>query len=254
MGRVASIAVFAVAAVSAQTFDHSYAAYGELLKRHVRHVRVDYKSLAADKAKLDAVVSAFGQVSSDTESRWTREERLAFWINAYNVFTLDAIVARYPIKGRFFSTQPRNSIRQIDGIWTKLTWKAAGRDITLDGIEHGIIRKDFREPLIHFAVNCASISCPPLRDEPYVASRLRAQLEDSARRYLASREGARVDGRTLRVSSIFKWYGEDFAQGVRRHLQEYGPPDVLKLAADNDAGLAYLPYDWRLNDVEPPSE
>jgi hypothetical protein len=236
----------------AQTFDHGYRGYGDLLRRYVKGTRVDYRGLAADRAALQAVVGAFGNVPSEAEGSWTPDERLAFWINAYNLFTLDAIVSRYPIKARLFTMQPRNSIRQIDGVWTTLEWKAAGRDVTLDGIEHGIIRKEFRQPLIHFAVNCASISCPPLRAEPYVGSNLRQQLEDSARRYLASPEGARLDGSALRVSSIFKWYGEDFTSVVG-FLRTYGPPDVAKRAAEPGARVSYLPYNWSLNDVGPSS-
>jgi hypothetical protein len=264
---VAIVLVATAGVRAAQTFDHAYAGYGDLLARHVKHARVDYRSLVADRAKLESVVSGFALVTPKMEQNWAPDERLAFWINAYNLFTLDAVVARYPIKGRFFSLYPRNSIRQIDGVWTKLTWRAAGREVTLDGIEHGIIRREFHEPLIHFAVNCASISCPPLGGEPYVASRLVQQLEDAARRYLASREGVRIDGRTLRLSSIFKWYGEDFVgrpqalrqtrrddveRAVRAFLQKYGTPEVAQLAADPHVRLAYLPYDWSLNDVEQP--
>jgi hypothetical protein len=93
---------------------------------------------------------------------WSRAQQMAFWINAYNAFTLRAIVDHYPIEGSRFSLHPRNSIRQIDGVWTSLAWKAAGRTVTLDDIEHRILRPTFREPLVHFAVNCASVSCPPL--------------------------------------------------------------------------------------------
>jgi hypothetical protein len=256
---------FVFAALAGQTFDHTYAKYGELLARHVDGARVDYRRLVADRATLEAAAAGFAQVSAETERAWSHHERLAFWINAYNLFTLDAIARHYPIKARFFTMQPRNSIRQIDGVWTSLTWKAAGRDITLDGIEHGIVRKEFHEPLIHFALNCASVSCPPLRAEPYVASKLDEQLADSARRYLSSPEGARVDDETIRVSSIFKWYGEDFLarysadeprdrapveRAILEVLRRYGPADVARRAAASNVRLSFLPYNWNLNDVE----
>jgi hypothetical protein len=262
---VAIALVVAIVVPAAQTFDQTYAAYGALLARHVEGARVDYQGLAADRERLDAIISDFARVAPSTEQQWDAHERLAFWINTYNLLTLHAVAARYPIKGGLLSRYPRNSIRQIDGVWTELTWKAAGRDITLDGIEHGIIRKEFRQPLIHFALNCASVSCPPLRAEPYVASTLVQQLEDATRLYLAGREGARVDGRTLRASSIFKWYGEDFVQhrtplrpidrreiegAVRAVLRKYGPPDVAALAADTNVRLAYIAYDWSLNDLK----
>jgi hypothetical protein len=257
------VLVLAVGPGTAQTFDHRYAAYGDLLARHVNGTRVDYRGLSSDRAALEGALAAFAGVSTDVERGWTPPERLAFWINAYNLFTLDAIVDHYPIRARLFTLQPRNSIRQIDGVWTKLSWAIAGRQLTLDGIEHGIIRKEFREPLIHFAVNCASISCPPLRPEPYVASKLSHQLEESARRYLASLEGARIEGSTLRVSSIFKWYGGDFVKtnapessvdrAILDVLRTYGPPDVARRAADPATRLSYLSYNWTLNDVEPSS-
>ena len=131
-------------------------------------------------------------------------------MNAYSALTLQAIVNHYPIQSRLLTLSPRNSIRQIDGVWTSLAWPVAGRRVTLDDVEHQILRPEFGDARIHFAVNCASISCPPLAGEPYRATTLDAQLDTAARRYLASGEGLRLSGSTLSVSSIFKWYGDDF--------------------------------------------
>ncbi len=116
----------------------------------------------------------------------------------------------YPIRAPWLTLQPRNSIRQIDGVWTKLTWRAAGRTLTLDDIEHRILRPEFKEPRVHFAINCASVGCPPLAAEPYRAATLDAQLDAAARRYLASAQGLRIQGDTVLVSKILEWYGEDF--------------------------------------------
>ena len=107
------------------TFDHDYAAYAQLLARHVRPPRVDYAGLSADRAALDRVIEQFAAPAAGDERAWTRAQRLAFWINAYNAFTLRAIVDHYPIRSGWFTLQPRNSIRQIDGVWTALT--VAGR-------------------------------------------------------------------------------------------------------------------------------
>ena len=204
-------------AVGTETsFDHSYQAYGDVLRTHVIGTRVDYASLKRNRGTLDAVVNMLGRVTQDELAHWTPEHQIAYWINAYNAFTLQAIVDHYPIQNHWFSLftfTPRNSIKQIDGVWTELRWRAAGADMTLDDIEHETLRVKYDEPRIHFAVNCASVSCPPLRREPYVADRLERQLILATRDYLASDLGLQVDGSRLRVSSIFKWYGQDFISG-----------------------------------------
>jgi Protein of unknown function, DUF547 len=256
----------ALACVSprAAAFDHQYPAYRAVLGAHVRPPRVDYGALKAQRASLDAAVAAFAEPTQGDEQGWTREQRIAFWINAYNVFTLGAIVDHYPIRGRFWSLTPPNSIRQIDGVWTTLTWHAAGRMLTLDDIEHRILRPEFKEPRIHFAINCASISCPPLAAEPYHAATLDAQLDRAAERYLASGEGLQRDGDTLRVSSILKWYGEDFvarfagdAPGTRTPVERailavvarFGPAQAAALARAPSVRIRFLDYNWSLNDA-----
>ncbi len=240
-------------------------AYGRLLVRFVRGARVDYQALKADSSELDAAVASFDAPATRGEATWPRAARLAFWINAYNVFTLRAIVGHYPIQGHWLSIAPRNSIRQIDGVWTTLKWRVAGRDVTLDQIEHEILRPTFKDPRVHFAVNCASKSCPPLRAEPYDAGRLDAQLDDAARRYLASPYGVQVSSDVLKVSSIFKWYGDDFiarfagaaAQGppdrdraILGVVTRYGPPAAAALAGSGRARIEFLDYDWSLNDLD----
>src|SRR5439155_12118210 len=145
----------------------------------------------------------------------------------------------------WITLQPRNSIRQIDGVWTTIRWRAAGRELTLDDIEHLILRRELEEPRIHFAINCASVSCPPLPPEPYRAETLETQLDAAARRYLASPQGLTLDGDALRISSILRWYGEDFVaryallapeghdqteRAVRGVIIRFGPPEAAALA------------------------
>jgi Protein of unknown function, DUF547 len=244
------------------SFDHSYRSYGELLTAIVRGARVDYRELVSRKPALEATVREFG--ASGAIDGWTKDEQKAFWINAYNVFTLKAIADRYPIRGGIFSLQPRNSIRQIDGVWTDLRFKAASREVSLDDIEHRILRPEFKDARVHFAINCASVSCPPLREEPYVPSQLDIQLDDAARRYLASDQGVRVNGRTLRVSSIFDWYGDDFVpafagpdtggrsakeRAILGAVVRFGPPAAPEVARAPGARVRFLRYDWSLNDT-----
>lgn len=258
------LTVLLSAVVFARDFDHSYGPYSEAL-RYVRPPRVDYAGLVKNRAVLDRAVAEFAAPGAADESRWSREQRMAFWINAYNAFTLRAIIDHYPIQSAWFTLQPRNSIRQIDGVWTGLKWQAAGRTVTLDDIEHGILRPTFKDARIHFAVNCASISCPPLAAQPYRPETLDAQLDAAARAYLGSREGLRVEGETLLVSSIFKWYGEDFVAGyspiapdggtateraILGVVIKYGPADAAQLARTGRARIRFQDYNWSLNDVE----
>ena len=237
--------------------------YRELLSRVVRGSEVDYRAILSDRAALDRVVADFGLVPGPIEQRWTRHQRMAFWNNAYNQFTLRAIVDHYPIRGWRLSLGPRNSIRRIDGVWTRLKWRAAARDVTLDQIEHAILRPEFGDARVHLALNCASRGCPPLRADPYVGADLDRQLDDAARQYLATPAGSRVlDGRLL-VSKIFDWYGGDFVKqyaglhpgpgdaadrAIRGFVQQYGPP-AAAAAARAGSAIQFLDYDWSLNDA-----
>ena len=259
------VVVASIGSPAAEGFDHAYGLYGRLLADHVTDGRVDYEALARDSASLELVVRAFGSVTADELDGWSREEQLAFWMNAYNAFTLKSIVDHYPIQGSWFSLHPRNSIRQIDGVWDERTWDAAGRAVTLDDLEHVILRPTFGEPRIHFAINCASISCPPLRPEPYRADDLDSQLQDSSRLFLGSAQGVEVDGTTLRVTSILDWYGDDFIEGytdvapaggtdkeraILGAVIRHGPSAAATLAKSGNASLRFLAYDWSLNDIE----
>ena len=252
---------------AADDFDQSYRAYGALLRTHVQDGRVDYTALKSHRAALNEIVDAFGRVPDAELMGWARAEQIAYWVNAYNTFTLRAIVDHYPIEWRWLSLltlTPRNSIKQIDGVWDELRWQASGAQVTLDEIEHETLRPTFREPRIHFALNCASASCALLRPEPYVGARLDRQLTLAARDFLASDRGLRIEGSVLRVSRIFDWYGDDFV-GEYAHLVDgasekdrailgviatYGPSAASLLAQSGEAEIRYLRYDWSLNDLD----
>jgi hypothetical protein len=262
--RIVAAIAMSAASVTGASFDHGYAAYAAVLSTHVGPLHVDYAALKAVRQTLDWVGDGFNTPDTHTERTWTRDQRMAFWINAYNVFTLRLIVDHYPIRSGWLTRQPRNSIRQIDGAWTERRWRAAGRTVSLDDIEHAILRPEFRDARIHFAVNCASVSCPPLSAEPYQSGTLDRQLDAAARRYLGSREGLQIDPATLRVSSIFKWYGSDFVDAYAalvpgtRHVQErailgvivaHGPADAAALARTGTPRIDFLRYDWSLNEA-----
>ena len=202
---------------------------------------------------------------------WSPEQKMAYWINAYNAFTIQAIIERYPITERslvgiFF---PRNSILQISGIWSRLTFTAGGRQVTLGHIEHKILRKAFDDPRIHFAIVCASTSCPTLRAEAYRADVLEHQLHQQTVAFINDPFiGTRWDEerQRLMVSKIFKWFKSDFKTAadvggsagltttfgnpivafVRPYLENAAVTETLD--SRPDVRVAYLAYDWRLNE------
>lgn len=226
----------------AQGVDNS--AYASLLDKHLENGLVDYAGLKAEEYKLDAYLDLMSNVDVDSLDS---DSRLAFWINAYNAWTLKLILRDYP---------DVESIKDYGGFFTS-PWEidmveAEGELYTLDEVEHGIIRKRFDEPRIHFAVNCASMSCPPLRAEPYAGDKLDRQLEEQTVEFINDPENTYFKDGTLYVSRIFKWYAEDFvppgvAEFVARHAR--GSLRAELEAAGGDIEVKYLEYDWSLNDA-----
>ena len=230
----------------AAAFDHRHAAWTSLLEKHVAWNRAgtassaDYAGFARERGELQRYLQALSAVTRDEFDRWSRDEQLAFLINAYNAFTVELILTEYP---------DIDSIRELGSLfsspWKKTFFRLLGEEQHLDGIEHELIRGSGRydEPLIHFAVNCASIGCPALRDEAFVADRLDAQLLDQTRRFLADRSRNRFDRQAnrLEVSSIFDWYEEDFRQGWRGYgsLSDFFAAHAESVA-DNDADQSVI--------------
>ncbi|WP_017296811.1 DUF547 domain-containing protein [Nodosilinea nodulosa] len=234
----------------------SYDDYGDLLQAYVSPSGlVDYASLQANPKALNDFVARLGAVAPAAYAGWGETDKMAFLINAYNAITLQSIVEQQPLKP---------SIRDIAGVWNFKKHSLLGQDLTLDTIEHEMLRKQFSEPRIHSALVCAAISCPPLRQEPFTGDRLDAQLDDQARRWLTSPHGATIDRGQNRVaiSSIFKWFGEDWQAQYAAPDRFTGSPKERAalnfisgyLSASDRAYLAqgnyqltYLDYDWSLN-------
>ena len=229
-------------------------AYGRLLRAHVRPgeiggIRlnlVDYRAVKADPAYAGALAALAG---TRLEALGSDAEREAFWINAYNLLAIKAVLDQYPTA----SIKDGGSL--FSPIWKKSIGAVGGTPYSLDAIEHGILRKAFREPRVHFAIVCASLSCPDLRPEPFLATRLWAQLDEQAAAFLGNPTkglAPGTDGRTARVSSIFKWFAGDFESsgGVAAFIRAKAPSDVaVRIRALTDAGLSYLDYGWSLNDT-----
>lgn len=259
----------ATKATRAMSARFSYTPYAVVLKAYVDdRGLVDYRRLKADHQRLDVFVQAVAALDPHTYEQWSNAEKIAFWINAYNALTVKAIVSHYPIKPRFgFSLiYPKNSIRQIPGVWDELTFEVMGRAMTLDEIEHDVLRAKFHEPRIHMALVCAAMGCPPLRNEPYVGDRLDEQLDDQARRFLSNPGKFRIDRRRglVYLSSIFKWFGSDFVNqygtderfpGHRREeravlhfISRYLDPADREYLEKGAYKIEYLDYDWSLNE------
>lgn len=222
----------------------SHENWSRLLSKHVRsNGLVDYKGFIEDKDQLDAYANELSQ-NPPSES-WSDKEKIAYWINAYNVFTVKLIVDNYPVKS-IKDLNPSLSIPTVRSIWTKEWFQIGGKDFSLDRIEHKILRKDFNEPRIHFAVNCASISCPILRNEAYTAENLDTQLDEQARIFLNDTSRNKITAQRVEVSKIFSWFGGDFKkdQTLIEFLNKYSEVQIEKKAK-----VRFMSYDWNLNEV-----
>jgi len=205
------------------------------------------KVTSADRALLGSYLT---QLQRTVISDYSRSEQLAYWINLYNATTVKVILDHYPV----------DSITDIDispgffsnGPWDAKLVKVEGEDLSLNDIEHRILRPIWRDPRIHYSVNCASMGCPDLLDQPYTGATAEAQLEAAARRFVNHPRGARFDGDRLVVSKIYDWYQVDFGDsdaGVVQHLRLYAEGELSKRLASWKSGLG-SDYDWRLNQPE----
>ncbi len=267
LGAMASLALWSTTAQAA--FDHLHSAWNALLKAHVvvaaggNASTLSYAGMQRDHKALRAYLAAQSAVSTQEYDAWTKPQQLAFLINAYNAFTVELILTRYP---------DLKSIKDLGNFlqspWQKKFFRLMGAERSLDDVEHRLIRAPgvFDDPHIHAAVVCASVGCPMLRNEAFVADRLDTQLDDGLRRFLSDRTrnrfepGAGASAGTLQVSKLFDWYHKDFEQGHRgldslqtlfaRYAE--GLADMPAAQREIRAGRAkivFLDYDWSLNDA-----
>ncbi|MHC4617282.1 MAG: DUF547 domain-containing protein [Planctomycetota bacterium] len=251
--------------------DVNYDEYATSLKKYVDDAgMVNYEQLKADPQQLQAFVTTIARLDRRCCDKWSEKDQIAFWLNAYNGLTLKVIIDNYPIKSSFFRSRvyPKNSIRQITGVWDKITFDVMGQKLTLGHIEHEILRKKFDEPRIHMAMVCAAMSCPPLRNAPYIGQKLDEQLADQSRKFLADPDKFRIsrEKTTVHLSPIFKWFNSDFVTKhaprqnigkhnrktsavlnfIANHLPESDRDFILKGAFK----IKYLKYDWSLNEQQ----
>jgi hypothetical protein len=257
-----SIALLVLALVgparAADDFDHGYATWDQVLRRHVSSTGlVDYEGLASDAA-LDRFLDAIAAVPPEAVARWSRDQKVAFYINAYNALTFRTVLDARPI----------GSIRAIEpDPWEASKWTVGGRKMSLNEIEHKKLRRDLDEPRVHFVLVCAAISCPVLPDRAIVAEGLSGQLERATRSFFVDPSRNRVDRTAGKVylSRILEWYGNDFvgapdtpeladAAGlspvevaVVRYMAKYLDEDDRRFVQEQRFGVVYNEYDWSLN-------
>ena len=238
---------------SMATVDH--AAFDTLLKTYVVPStdglnRVDYQAFkASGHQALKAYLAALEAVDT---AKLDRPEQFAFWANLYNAKTIDIVLTKYPLKSIKDINLGGGLVAAVTGgPWKAKTLKALGRDLSLDDIEHGILRPLFKDPRVHYAVNCASVGCPNLGREAFTGAMLEAQLEAAAKAYVNSPRGVRVTDGRVTASSIYNWFQVDFGgntAGVLGHAQRYAEP-ALKQKLEGITGIAEFAYDWGLNDT-----
>ena len=244
-------------------FDHSYAAWEALLQKHVKWLpdgkqsRMDYRGLSLERSALQATLTQWSAVTPTQFSAFSREQQMAFLINAYNGFTAELVLTKYPtIK----SIKDVGSVLQSP--WKNKFFTLLGEQRNLDWIEHEQLRPKYNDPRVHAAVNCASIGCPALRPDAFTAAKLDAQLSDGMARFMGDHTRNRYSAQSgkLEVSSIFKWFREDFEKGQRgfSKLEDVFAFYAAQLTDDAAArdklraktvSVNFLDYDWSLNDT-----
>jgi hypothetical protein len=221
--------------------------YAGLLEQYVTDGKVDYSGFKKNEVQLDIYLE---YLAATDPSQMLREEHFAFYINAYNAYTIKLIL------NNFEDGYPPDSIKDIGSFFSK-PWSIkfviiAGKTLTLDNIEHDILRPTFKDARVHFAVNCASKSCPSLIPVPYSGAILDQQLNSNTVAFINNKEENRLEGSTLYISSIFKWFKEDFQSDPIGFFEKYAEGNLKKelISQKGQIKVKYLDYDWSLNDKQ----
>jgi hypothetical protein len=261
-------AVFVLNATLAQAFDHQHKMFTQVLDEVVqlspnkKQTRVDYALLFNQPDRLNDYLSVLSLVTQSEYTSWSADQQLSFLINAYNGFTLQLINQNHTK----FQTGKVDSIKDLGSFfsspWKQSFFTLLDEKRSLDNVEHDMIRVWFERPRIHAALVCAAVSCPPLRNQAFVADKLNQQLDDQMSQFLSDDQRNTIDMNKNRVklSSIFKWYGEDFEKGqqgftsLKELIKVYqvdlaDDPQQLIWLQKQDFSIRYLDYDWRLNDI-----
>lgn len=227
---------------SLDTHPISHGDWATLTARHVTpDGRVDYRGFWADSTLLRQYLALLSQ-NPPNRHHWNEAEQLAYWINAYNAFTVQLILENYPVGS---IKQLGGSVPMVNSPWDLKFFQLGGIDFDLNTIEHEVLRQQFDEPRIHFAINCASKSCPKLRNEAYTSQRLELQLEEQVQDFLLDESKNKIGPEQLQLSPIFDWFRSDFTKngGLQAFLDTHFADDISP-----DAPIEFLDYDWSLNE------
>ena len=221
----------------------SHDLFNQVLQEHVDKGKVDYAKLKANPEKLETYLDLLA-VAKPAEMPYNAQ--LAFWINTYNALIIKGVIDHYP-------TKSVRKIKLFGGFFSRLKFQVAGEKYSLNQIEHDIIRTEFVDPRVHFALVCASKSCPALENSVYLPETIEEQLDAVTLKFVTNPEKVRIDRAKRRVylSKIFKWYKKDFTEGydgVADFLADYLPPKDADFVLAKDVKFHYLGYDWTLND------
>lgn len=219
--------------------------FTNLLQQHVsKDGFVNYKGFIKDSNQLNNYLVQLSK--NPPQKNWSNNDKIAFWINAYNAYTIKLIINHYPLKS-IKDIGPANQVIFINTPWDKKFFSIGDREMNLNDIEHRILRKSFTEPRIHFALNCASYSCPKLRTEAYNGSNLNNQLKEQAIDFLNDTERNIVNENNPQLSSIFKWYGGDITKWSNKSLIGY-LNQYSRIQMNENANINFLKYNWNLNE------
>lgn len=222
--------------------DHT--AFDRLLKKHVDDKGlVNYKGFKSDEKEFNAYLDLLSK--NPPADKWTKNEQMAYWINAYNAYTIRLILDNYPVKS-IKDIGPKNQIPFVNTPWAKKFFTIGGAKTSLDNIEHGTLRKKYDDPRIHFALVCASISCPRLRNEAFTAAKLESQLDDQGRDFLNNTTKNKVAKDAAQLSNYFNWYKGDWTdngQSVEKWVNKYSTTKIT-----SGTKISYLDYNWNLNE------
>lgn len=245
--------LFCTMSFASNPFDHHYTQWGNLIEQYVHGGKVNYRGIINNELpNFRSMVAGLEKVSESEYAKWKNEQKMSFWINAYNIGAVELVLGHYPLKrslGLQAFRYPANSIQQIPDVWNQEILMILGKKVSLNYIENEILRKEFQDPRVHFSIVCASLGCPALRDEPYVFDRLDSQLNDAVVKFIQDHRKASYDAgnNTLYVSPVFKWFKKDFekAGGVVAFVKRYMPSEAR---LSDDARIQWLDYDWSLNE------
>ena len=251
-------------------FDHQHSLFDEVLTTYAKDGLVDYNALKNNQQTLDRYLESLAAVTQTQYEKWTRQQKLALWINAYNAFTIKVILNHYPVTRSIFADPlrhyPASSIRQIPGVWKWRKWRIANQKYTLDYMEHVIIRQEIVEPRIHFVLNCASLGCPLLENRAFDAASLEERLDQAVINYIYRDHKVEINQKngTVHLPQIFNWFAEDFKPfdesagffkdrpdeiaGPLSWIYQYANTIDREFLESGSYQVSYLDYDWGLNE------